>query len=55
MERRGMDRKKAEAMIEGLYSDPEAQYAHVIELDAAEITRWWQLRAIRETESMCAS
>ena len=38
MERRGMDRKKAEAMIEGLYSDPNAQYAHVIELDAAEIT-----------------
>ena len=33
-----MDRKKAEAMIEGLYSDPGAQYAHVIELDAAEIT-----------------
>ena len=25
-------------MIEGLYSDPGAQYAHVIELDAAEIT-----------------
>ena len=25
-------------MIEGLYSDPDAQYAHVIELDAAEIT-----------------
>jgi 3-isopropylmalate/(R)-2-methylmalate dehydratase large subunit len=38
VERRGMDRKKAEAMIEGLYSDPEASYAHVIELDAAEIT-----------------
>jgi len=38
VERRGMDRKKAEAMIEGLYSDPGAQYAHVIELDAAEIT-----------------
>jgi 3-isopropylmalate/(R)-2-methylmalate dehydratase large subunit len=38
MERRGMDRKKAETMIEGLYSDPNAQYAHVIELDAAEIT-----------------
>ena len=33
-----MDRKQAEAMIEGLYSDPGAQYAHVIELDAAEIT-----------------
>jgi 3-isopropylmalate/(R)-2-methylmalate dehydratase large subunit len=38
VERRGMDRKKAEAMVEGLYSDPNAQYAHVIELDAAEIT-----------------
>ena len=38
IERRGMDRKQAEAMIEGLYSDPGAQYAHVIELDAAEIT-----------------
>jgi 3-isopropylmalate/(R)-2-methylmalate dehydratase large subunit len=38
VERRRMDRKKAEVMIEGLYSDPDAQYAHVIELDAAEIT-----------------
>lgn len=38
VERRGVDRKKAEAMIEGLYSDPGAQYAHVIELDADEIT-----------------
>lgn len=37
VERRGMNRKQAEAMIEGLYSDPEAQYAHVIELDASEI------------------
>ena len=38
VERRRMDREKAEAMIEGLCSDPEAHYAHVIELDAAEIT-----------------
>jgi 3-isopropylmalate/(R)-2-methylmalate dehydratase large subunit len=38
VERRGMDRAKAELMIGGLYSDPGAQYAHVIELDAAEIT-----------------
>jgi 3-isopropylmalate/(R)-2-methylmalate dehydratase large subunit len=38
VERRGMDCKKAGSMIEGLYSDPDAQYAHVIELDAAEIT-----------------
>ena len=38
VERRGLERTKAEAMIEGLYSDPGAQYAHVIELDAAEIT-----------------
>ena len=38
VERRGMDHKKAESMIEGLTSDPDAQYAHVIELNAAEIT-----------------
>ena len=38
VERRAMDRQEAGAMIEGLYSDPGAQYAHVIELDAAEIT-----------------
>jgi len=38
VERRGVDRSKAEAMIEGLYSDPGAQYAHVIELAAADIT-----------------
>jgi 3-isopropylmalate/(R)-2-methylmalate dehydratase large subunit len=37
VERRGMDRAKAQGMIEGLCSDPEAQYAHVIDLDAAEI------------------
>ena len=38
IERRGMDRSKAESMTEGLYSDRDAQYAHVIELDAGEIT-----------------
>jgi 3-isopropylmalate/(R)-2-methylmalate dehydratase large subunit len=38
VERRGMDRGEVEAMIEGLYSDPDAEYAHVIELNAAEIT-----------------
>jgi 3-isopropylmalate/(R)-2-methylmalate dehydratase large subunit len=38
VERRHMVRKQAESMIEGLYSDPDAQYAHTIELDAAEIT-----------------
>ena len=37
VERRGMDRAKAQAMIEGLFSDPDARYAHVIELDASEI------------------
>src|SRR5204862_1343282 len=37
IERRGMDRRDAERMIEGLTSDPDAQYAEVIELDAAEI------------------
>jgi 3-isopropylmalate/(R)-2-methylmalate dehydratase large subunit len=38
VERRGMDRKQAESMIEGLYSDRDARYAHTIELDAPEIT-----------------
>ena len=38
MERRGMKRAAAERMIEGLRSDPGAEYAQVIELDAAEIT-----------------
>jgi 3-isopropylmalate/(R)-2-methylmalate dehydratase large subunit len=38
VERRGMDRGKAQTMIKSLYSDPDAQYADVIDLDAAEIT-----------------
>ena len=37
MERRGMSENEAQTLIEGLYSDPDAHYAHVIELDAAEI------------------
>jgi 3-isopropylmalate/(R)-2-methylmalate dehydratase large subunit len=38
VDRRGLDRRKAEALIAGLYSDSGARYAHVIELDAADIT-----------------
>jgi len=38
MERRGMKRAEIEKMIEGLNSDQDAEYAEVIELDAAEIT-----------------
>jgi 3-isopropylmalate/(R)-2-methylmalate dehydratase large subunit len=38
MERRDMNRVEIERMIEGLQSDPDAEYAEVIELDAAEIT-----------------
>jgi len=38
VERRGMSRTEAERMIEGLQSDPNAEYAQVIELDAADIT-----------------
>jgi 3-isopropylmalate/(R)-2-methylmalate dehydratase large subunit len=38
VERRGMDRATAEEMIKGLYSDPGAEYAETIELDASEIT-----------------
>jgi 3-isopropylmalate/(R)-2-methylmalate dehydratase large subunit len=36
-ERRGMSRREAAEAIRGLSSDPDAEYAHVIELDAAEI------------------
>lgn len=38
IQRRAMRREQAEQLAEGLYSDPNAQYAHVIELDASEIT-----------------
>src|SRR3954468_22988359 len=38
VERRGMDRKKAESLLDDLKSDPDAEYAKVIELDAADIT-----------------
>jgi 3-isopropylmalate/(R)-2-methylmalate dehydratase large subunit len=38
VERRGIKQADAENMIAGLQSDRDAQYAHVIELDAAEIT-----------------
>jgi 3-isopropylmalate/(R)-2-methylmalate dehydratase large subunit len=38
MERRGMSRSEAERLCEGLTSDPDAEYAHVIDIDAAEIT-----------------
>lgn len=38
MERRGMGRARAEKLIAGLASDPGAEYAHVIELNADEIT-----------------
>ena len=38
VERRGMNHRDAERMIEGLQSDPDAEYAQVIELNAADIT-----------------
>ena len=38
VERRGMKPDQAGAMIAGLESDPHAEYAQIIELDAAEIT-----------------
>jgi 3-isopropylmalate/(R)-2-methylmalate dehydratase large subunit len=38
VDRRGMKRAEIEKMIEGLQSDADAEYAEVIELDAAEIT-----------------
>jgi 3-isopropylmalate/(R)-2-methylmalate dehydratase large subunit len=36
-ERRGMPRELAEQLVRGLTSDPGAEYAQIIELDAAEI------------------
>jgi 3-isopropylmalate/(R)-2-methylmalate dehydratase large subunit len=36
-ERRGMNREEAQKLTEGLHSDEGAEYAHVIEIDAAEI------------------
>ena len=38
IERRGMDRAKAESLLDDLKSDKDAQYAKVIELDASDIT-----------------
>ena len=38
VERRAMKREAAERMLAGLYSDPDAGYADVIELDASEIS-----------------
>jgi 3-isopropylmalate/(R)-2-methylmalate dehydratase large subunit len=38
MERRGMPRGDAEKYCQGLFSDPGAEFAHVIELNADEIT-----------------
>jgi 3-isopropylmalate/(R)-2-methylmalate dehydratase large subunit len=38
VETRGLDRAKAEAMCAGLSSDPGAQYAKVIEIDASVLT-----------------
>jgi 3-isopropylmalate/(R)-2-methylmalate dehydratase large subunit len=37
VERRGMARAQAEKLIDGIFSDPDAEYAHVIELDASDI------------------
>jgi 3-isopropylmalate/(R)-2-methylmalate dehydratase large subunit len=34
---RGMDRARAESLCEGLYSDPDAEYVKVIDIDAAAI------------------
>ena len=38
VERRGMNRSEAQKMIDGLRSDPDAEYSEIIELDASEIT-----------------
>jgi len=35
--RRGLSRTEAEAMCQGMVSDPDAEYAHVIEIDASQM------------------
>jgi 3-isopropylmalate/(R)-2-methylmalate dehydratase large subunit len=37
VERRGMDRAQAQKLVAGLRSDPDAEYAHVIEMNAEDI------------------
>jgi 3-isopropylmalate/(R)-2-methylmalate dehydratase large subunit len=37
VERRGMDRAQAQQLVAGLQSDPDAEYAHVIEMNAEDI------------------
>ncbi len=37
VEERGMDRDRAEALVEGIQSDPDASYVKVIEIDASTI------------------
>ena len=37
VEERGMDRARAEALCEGLFSDPDAEYVKVIEIDASRL------------------
>jgi 3-isopropylmalate/(R)-2-methylmalate dehydratase large subunit len=37
VDRRGMNRSDARSLMQGLTSDPEAEYVHVIELEASEI------------------
>ena len=37
VDERGMDRERAEALIEGMQSDPGAEYVKVIEIDASQV------------------
>src|SRR5690606_8963361 len=37
VEERGMDRARAESLCEGLFSDPDAGYVKVIEIDASRL------------------
>ncbi len=55
MQRRGMSENEAATLVEGLYSDADAHYAHVIELDAAEIYPMVATPAIPAMASSCAN
>jgi 3-isopropylmalate/(R)-2-methylmalate dehydratase large subunit len=44
---RGMDRARAEALVEGMQSDPGAEYVKVIEIDASRIRPMAALQSLR--------
>ena len=55
VERRGMSATEAEKMIEGLYSDPDANMRRSSNWTRRKLLRWSRRRAIRATASTFAT